>query len=173
MSVLSLFNLANMPNLINLFSGCMAVVFLFNYQMELVPYCVSRFRWWPIFLMALLHGLSKNPTDIGLQLDSLADVVSFGCSARAPFMFQLLFLKYEISDTSLFPLKRMYAVFMLPHLSVTLFAALRLAKFNVDTRQSEGFIGLATPAATMFVVGLLLLMFLNNTFGLTKLVFSW
>ena len=58
-----------------------------------------------------------------------------------------------------------------PAFILTLFAALRLAKFNVDERQTDGFIGLATPASTMFVVGLLL-MFLNNSFGLTKFIFT-
>ena len=58
-----------------------------------------------------------------------------------------------------------------PAFILTLFSALRLAKFNVDERQTDGFIGLATPAATMFVVGLLLV-FLNNSFGLTQFVFT-
>jgi CDP-diacylglycerol--serine O-phosphatidyltransferase len=47
----------------------------------------------------------------------------------------------------------------------TLFAALRLAKFNVDTRQSDSFVGLATPAATIFVVGVYSI-FDRNSFGL-------
>lgn len=54
---------------------------------------------------------------------------------------------------------------------ITLFAALRLAKFNVDERQSDGFIGLATPAATIFVWGVLEV-FLHNTFGLGFIVQS-
>lgn len=65
---------------------------------------------------------------------------------------------------------RMY-MYSAPAFVITLFAALRLAKFNVDTRQTDGFIGLATPAATMFVVGLLLI-FLNNSYGLAPVIFT-
>lgn len=77
MSVLSLFNIANILTLINLFSGCMAVVFIFNYQIELVPYCVL-ISLVADFLDGFAARLTKSATNIGLQLDSLADVVSFG-----------------------------------------------------------------------------------------------
>lgn len=58
-----------------------------------------------------------------------------------------------------------------PAFLLTLFAALRLAKFNIDTRQTDGFIGLATPAATMFVTGILL-MVLQNSFGFASLLYN-
>ncbi len=164
---MKLFNLANILTLINLLAGCMAVVFLFNYQMEWVPYCML-ISLVADFLDGFAARLTKKPTDIGLQLDSLADVVSFGVVPGA-IIFQLLFQKYEMSD-QLISTNRMY-LYSAPAFIITLFAALRLAKFNVDERQTDGFIGLATPAATMFVVGLLL-MFLNNTFGLSHFIFS-
>lgn len=167
MSVLSLFNIANILTLINLFSGCMAVVFIFNYQIELVPYCVL-ISLVADFLDGFAARLTKSATNIGLQLDSLADVVSFGVVPGA-IIFQLLFQKYESSDAML-STTRMY-MYSAPAFIITLFAALRLAKFNVDTRQSDGFIGLATPAATMFVVGLLLI-FLNNSYGLAPVIFT-
>ncbi|MFM2307396.1 MAG: hypothetical protein RLZZ367_2065 [Bacteroidota bacterium] len=167
MSVLSLFNIANILTLINLFSGCMAVVFIFNYQIELVPYCVL-ISLVADFLDGFAARLTKSATNIGLQLDSLADVVSFGVVPGA-IIFQLLFQKYESSDAML-STTRMY-MYSAPAFIITLFAALRLAKFNVDTRQTDGFIGLATPAATMFVVGLLLI-FLNNSYGLAPVIFT-
>ncbi|MFN8322350.1 MAG: CDP-diacylglycerol--serine O-phosphatidyltransferase [Chitinophagales bacterium] len=167
MSIRSLFNLANCLTLINLFSGCMAVVFIFNYQIELVPYCILL-SLVADFLDGFAARLTKNPTSIGLQLDSLADVVSFGVVPGA-ILFHLLFLKYESAETA-YSLKRIY-LYSSPAFLVTLFAALRLAKFNIDTRQSEGFIGMATPAATLFVTGLLLI-FLHNPYGLAKLVYS-
>ena len=167
MSILSLFNLANILTLINLFSGCMAVVFLFNYQIELVPYCVLV-SLVADFFDGFAARLTKSSSDIGLQLDSLADVVSFGFLPGA-ILFHLLFLKYESSDAML-SVNRIY-LYSAPAFILTLFSALRLAKFNVDERQTDGFIGLATPAATMFVVGLLLV-FLNNSFGLTQFIFT-
>lgn len=167
MSVLSLFNIANILTLINLFSGCMAVVFIFNYQIELVPYCVL-ISLVADFLDGFAARLTKSASNIGLQLDSLADVVSFGVVPGA-IIFQLLFQKYETSDAML-STNRMF-IYSAPAFIITLFAALRLAKFNVDTRQTDGFIGLATPAATMFVVGLLLI-FLNNSYGLAPVIFT-
>lgn len=167
MSVLSLFNIANILTLINLFSGCMAVVFIFNYQIELVPYCVL-ISLVADFLDGFAARLTKSASNIGLQLDSLADVVSFGVVPGA-IIFQLLFQKYETSD-ALLSTNRMF-IYSAPAFIITLFAALRLAKFNVDTRQTDGFIGLATPAATMFVVGLLLI-FLNNSYGLAPVIFT-
>lgn len=167
MSIISLFSLANILTLINLFSGCMAVVFLFNYQIELVPYCVLV-SLVADFFDGFAARLTKSSSEIGLQLDSLADVVSFGLVPGA-IIFQLLFQKYESSEV-LISTNRMY-LYSAPAFIITLFAALRLAKFNVDERQTDGFIGLATPAATMFVVGLLLV-FLNNSFGLTQYIFT-
>ena len=167
MSIISLFNLANILTLINLFSGCMAVVFLFNYQIELVPYCVLV-SLVADFFDGFAARLTKSSSDIGLQLDSLADVVSFGFLPGA-ILFHLLFLKYESSDAML-SVNRIY-LYSAPAFILTLFSALRLAKFNVDERQADGFIGLATPAATIFVVGLLLV-FLNNSFGLTQFIFT-
>ena len=167
MSFRSLINIANLLTLVNLFSGCLAIVFIFNYRIELVPYCVL-ISLIADFLDGFAARLTKNPTNIGLQLDSLADVVSFGVVPGA-ILFQLLFLHFESSEAA-YSFKRIYA-YAAPAFLVTLFAALRLAKFNVDTRQSEGFIGLATPAATLFVTGLLLI-FLNNTYGLAHIVYS-
>jgi CDP-diacylglycerol--serine O-phosphatidyltransferase len=145
----------------------MAVVFIFNYQIELVPYCVL-ISLVADFLDGFAARLTKSASNIGLQLDSLADVVSFGVVPGA-IIFQLLFQKYETSDAML-STNRMF-IYSAPAFIITLFAALRLAKFNVDTRQTDGFIGLATPAATMFVVGLLLI-FLNNSYGLAPVIFT-
>jgi CDP-diacylglycerol--serine O-phosphatidyltransferase len=167
MGIFSLLNLPNILTLINLFSGCMAVVFLFNYQMQWVPYCVLV-SLVADFLDGFAARFTKNTTDIGKQLDSLADVVSFGLVPGA-IIFQLLFQKFETADIP-YSFIRIY-LYSSPAFLITLFAALRLAKFNLDTRQSENFHGLATPAATIFVVGLLALA-LDNSYGLTSLVFS-
>jgi CDP-diacylglycerol---serine O-phosphatidyltransferase len=167
MGIFSLLNLPNILTLVNLFSGCMAVVFLFNYQMEWVPYCVL-ISLVADFLDGFAARFTKNATDIGKELDSLADVVSFGVVPGA-IIFQLLFRKFETAEVP-YSFLRIY-LYASPAFFITLFAALRLAKFNLDTRQSENFYGLATPAATIFVTGILLLA-LDNSYGLTTLVFS-
>jgi CDP-diacylglycerol--serine O-phosphatidyltransferase len=167
MSFFSLLSLPNILTLINLFAGCIAVIFTFNYQVELVPYCVGV-SLLADFLDGFAARFTKNSTDIGKQLDSLADVVSFGLVPGA-IIFQLLFQKYESAEV-LYSSTKIY-LFSAPAFLITLFAALRLAKFNVDTRQSDKFLGLATPAATIFVIGYLLV-FLHNQFGLTPYIFD-
>ncbi len=167
MDFFSLLSVPNILTLINLFSGCMAVVFIFNYHIELVPYCVA------VSLVAdFFDGFAaryfKSASDIGKQLDSLADVVSFGL-VPGLVLFQLLFQKYS-SDSEFYSTAKIY-LYSSPAFLVTLFAALRLGKFNVDTRQSDSFLGLATPAATIFIIGALL-MFLNNSFGLAPIIFD-
>src|SRR5690606_20822109 len=109
----------------------------------------------------------KSP--IGKELDSLADVVSFGVvpSAVLYFMLNNTFRANAAIGTNDFqPI-----LYAFPALLFVAFAALRLAKFNVDERQTQGFIGLATPAATVFVIGLLEI-YLHNSFNLTKMITS-
>lgn len=88
----------------------------------------------------------QSYSDMGKELDSLADMVSFG--VLPGFMFFYMLQGGDLTNITPYGA----AGFM-----VTLFAALRLAKFNIDTRQSESFLGLPTPSATLFIAGLLLI----------------
>ncbi len=146
-----LFNLPNALTLVNLLAGCFAVVFIFSYQWDYVPYCVVV-SLLADFLDGFAARFTKNSTEIGKELDSLADMVSFGLVPGA-IVFQLL-LQLNEGNTASTPTTVL--ILSAPGFLITLFAALRLAKFNLDTRQSDGFIGLATPAATIFVVGYML-----------------
>lgn len=164
---MQLFNLPNLLTLINLFSGCLAVVFAFSYHIDWVPYCVL------VSLVAdFFDGFAarfiKTNSDLGKQLDSLADVVSFGL-VPGLIVFWMLnnSLRADIHSFS----DNEILLASAPAFLLTLFAALRLAKFNIDTRQTDGFIGLATPAATMFVTGILL-MVLQNSFGFASLLYN-
>jgi CDP-diacylglycerol--serine O-phosphatidyltransferase len=90
------------------------------------------------FLDGFTARVLRIPSPFGKQLDSLADLVTFGFLPTV-IMYSLI----ELHTAS-------------PHLPyvallITLFSALRLAKFNIDTRQSTGFIGLPTPANAMFI----------------------
>lgn len=167
MNFLSLFSLPNILTLINLLSGCMAVVFVFSYRLDLVAWC-TLISLVADFLDGFAARFTKNATDIGKQLDSLADVVSFGVVPGA-VMFHLLFQKLESGSASLSP----FTIYLLcaPAFLLTLFAALRLAKFNVDHRQTDSFLGLPSPAAAIFVIGFLLA-FLHNSFGLSSFLFQ-
>jgi len=104
----------------------------------------GAFTWAFIFILAgaffdFFDGLSarllKAPSPIGIQLDSLADDITFGL---APSMMLFCYLR---------PLLGWWALLAL---LMAAFSALRLAKFNVDERQHDSFIGLATPANAIF-----------------------
>jgi CDP-diacylglycerol--serine O-phosphatidyltransferase len=134
----------HIPNAItcaNLFSGCIGVVFAFKGELEIAAYCVLLSGIFDFF-DGMVARLLNVKSEIGKQLDSLADMVSFGFLPGV-VMFQLL----ALSD---------YQSEYLPYLGfiITVFSALRLAKFNIDERQTEDFIGLNTPMNTLFIVSL-------------------
>lgn len=125
----------------NLLSGCIGIVFAFKGRLDVAAYAVlvsGIFDFFDGFSARLLNVKSL----IGKELDSLADMVSFGFLPGV-VMYQLL----EQSD---------YSSPYLPYIGflITIFSALRLAKFNLDTRQTEDFIGLNTPMNTLFIVSL-------------------
>jgi CDP-diacylglycerol--serine O-phosphatidyltransferase len=125
----------------NLFAGCIGIVFAFKGQLEITAYAVlisGIFDFFDGFAARLLNV--KSP--IGKELDSLADMVSFGF---LPGVVLFSLLSNSDSNSQYLP----YAGFI-----VTIFSALRLAKFNIDTRQTEDFIGLNTPMNTLFIISL-------------------
>ena len=108
----------------------------------------GAFIWAFVFILAgaffdffdrLSARLLKAPSPIGIQLDSLADDITFGL---APAMMLFCWLKPVLGWWALIALL------------MAAFSALRLAKFNVDARQHDSFIGLATPANAIFWGGL-------------------
>ena len=141
----------HIPNLLtslNLFSGCIAVVMAFNgaYLWVVVWVIIAAlFDFSDGFAARLLKAYSP----MGKELDSLADVVSFGV---APGVTVFSFLSANVSLISQNEIVCTYLPFFAFLLVV--FSALRLAKFNIDERQSESFIGLNTPANALFWVSL-------------------
>lgn len=134
----------HIPNAItcaNLFSGCIGIVFAFNGDLFTAAYFVLLSGVFDFF-DGMVARLLNVKSAIGKELDSLADMVSFGFLPGV-VMFQLL----KTSD---------YSSAYLPYLGfiITVFSALRLAKFNIDERQTEEFIGLNTPMNTLFIVSL-------------------
>lgn len=138
----------HVPNLItslNAFSGCIACVAAFHGALEWVVFWVVMAG-----LFDFLDGFSSRLLDayspIGKELDSLADLISFGM-APAVAIYSLLSGSNVAYPVFLEPLKE-----HIPYLAfvIVIFSALRLAKFNLDERQTDSFIGLATPANAMF-----------------------
>ena len=134
----------NIITLLNLFSGCIAIVMAFGGNFLAVVIFVTLAAVFDFFdgLAARALGVSSK---IGVELDSLADVVSFGV-APAAAVFMLL------KDFILFPDFLSPLQDYLPYLAflIPVFSAYRLAKFNIDERQTTSFLGLPTPANGLF-----------------------
>ncbi len=120
----------------------------------------------------------KVQSNIGKELDSLADMVSFGFIPGL-ILFMLFQIGFQANESifnqslSGFGSKLLETPYLYGFTGflVTLFSALRLAKFNLDTRQSESFIGLNTPSNTFLIVGFLFI-YIENTFGLRDLMIN-
>ncbi len=134
-------HIPNAITLLNLFWGCMALVYVFRGVFEGVLVCLAL-----AVLADLLDGAMarwlRMQSPLGVQLDSLADAVSFGV-VPAGVYFHMLEAAY--------PPNRWWLA--APAFILTMAAILRLARFNLDERQKDNFIGLPTPAAAVFVVG--------------------
>jgi CDP-diacylglycerol--serine O-phosphatidyltransferase len=129
----------NLFTMLNLFSGCVALVFVSNAQYELAFYFVSLGIFFDFFdgFFARKFGVSGP---LGVQLDSLADMVTSGV-VPGYVMYMLLRDYHAFGFESYVP----FLGFI-----ITLGACYRLARFNIDTRQSDSFIGLPTPANSLF-----------------------
>lgn len=132
----------HIPNILtlgNLLCGCIGIVACITGDLATASYMI-----WLAAIFDFLDGfvarLLKVSSPIGKELDSLADMVTFGV----------------LPSFILFSLLGNLTTGYLPYFSfsVALFSAIRLAKFNVDTRQTDGFIGMPTPATAFFISGL-------------------
>jgi PAS domain S-box-containing protein len=147
-------HIPNFITLMNLFFGSLAIWATFNGQYYLVPGL-----FWAAILCDYADGMAarmlKVHSDMGKELDSLADMVGFGLLPGVIY-FKLI---AEVAGLPSNEINMALPLWPLPFLGfiITLFSALRLAKFNLDTRQTDGFLGLATPSSTAFAVGLLLI----------------
>jgi CDP-diacylglycerol--serine O-phosphatidyltransferase len=152
-------SIPNIFTLLNLLSGTIAVIFAVQGQLVIAAYLVFLgifFDFFDGFFARLLNVQGE----LGKQLDSLADVVTSGV-VPGIVLFQLLKSKnaIEIFNTEIVSWQTNEVEF-LPFigLAVTLAAAYRLAKFNIDERQTSSFIGLPTPAAALVVLSLPLIL---------------
>lgn len=138
---MKLFTLPNLFTLANLFSGSLACIFLlYNFPPNvLIWFLVASLVF--DFFDGFVARFTQTNSELGVQLDSLADMISFGFFPSL-VMMKLLGLDSEVITT------KYYAIF---GISVVLFSALRLAKFNIDKEQTYYFKGLPTPANTILI----------------------
>lgn len=136
----------NIPNTLtccNLFSGCIASCMAFqgNYVWAFVFIIIgAAFDFFDGMVARLLHVSSP----IGKELDSLADDITFGLAPAAIAFALFQEVHYPDFIQSLRPVLP-YTAFL-----VAVFSGLRLAKFNIDIRQTSSFIGMPTPANALF-----------------------
>lgn len=146
----------HLPNVLtccNLLSGCMAAVMIFRNHLEWAAYLVFISAFFDLLDgMAARKGQAYSP--LGKELDSLADMVSFGFVPGAMVfkLLQLAGMDMNFQNEQVIQIIQFFPFF------ITVFSALRLAKFNIDTRQTASFIGLPTPANGLFIVSLPLIL---------------
>ena len=149
----------NLLTLLNLLCGTIAVIFAVNNELEIAAYFVLLGIFFDFF-DGFAARIFKVEGELGKQLDSLADVVTSGV-VPGIVIYKLLQTKntIEIFNTEVVSWKTQ-EIELLPFFGLlfTLAAAYRLAKFNIDERQTSSFIGLPTPAATLVVLSLPLIL---------------
>ncbi|HSV89206.1 MAG TPA: CDP-alcohol phosphatidyltransferase family protein [Bacteroidales bacterium] len=140
-------HLPNIVTLMNLFLGSIAVVLAIKGQPHnaaiLIGICAVL-----DFADGMLARLLRGRSELGVQLDSLADLISFGLGSSA-IMYHYLFVAIQELDQNFLNTLLPYTAFFL-----AVFGGLRLAIFNLDTRQLHYFIGLPTPANAGFFASL-------------------
>lgn len=165
---------AHIPNaitLLNLFCGCIATVFAVRNQLDLAAFFVFLGIFFDFF-DGLAARLLNAKSDIGVQLDSLADLVTSGL-VPGIVLFQLLRMS-ETGGWNPSFLNEEANLPLIPLLGflVTLSSAYRLAKFNVDEDQVDSFIGLPTPANALLILALPLILYYQNTETLNAIILN-
>ncbi len=164
----------NLFTLLNLFAGCLAIVFAL--QTNTVIFYINdqynssfnipeRISWAAVciiiaalidFLDGFVARLLKATSELGKQLDSLSDLVSFGV-APAVILYQLLRFSFAREDNGL----DVSIIWMVPAFIVACAAAYRLGKFNLDSSQQFSFKGVPVPAVGILVASFPLILHFN------------
>lgn len=161
-------HIPNAITLSNLFCGCVATIFAVNNNFVAAAFFVFLGIFFDFFDGFFARKLNVQ-SDLGLQLDSLADMVTSGL-VPGIIMFKLLGLLdsnwgntpnnsmlqslFEITESGFLPLLG---------IAITLASAYRLAKFNIDTEQQSYFKGLPTPANALLIISLPLIIEFQNS----------
>ena len=133
----------NIPNIItclNLLAGCMACTMALKYESYIGAFIFIALAAVFDFLDGFTARILKAYSKLGAELDSLADVISFGLAPGCVVYIYLDSISQQLNISGL-----PFVAFLLP-----IFSAIRLAKFNIDTRQTNSFLGLPVPANALF-----------------------
>ena len=160
-------NIPNIITLANLTCGLLSIIFAFQGNLKLAALYIFAGAFFDFF-DGLAARLLKVNGELGRQLDSMADMVTFGVAPG----FILFHFMYELKHDIIFRIATTDNLFLpeLLALLIPIFSAYRLANFNIDTRQTTSFIGLPTPALAIFIAAFPLIdfnqfpMFINIQF---------
>lgn len=173
----------NLFTLLNLFFGCMAIVFALqtdtvifymNDQYSTSFNIPEKLSWAAIcimiaalidFLDGFVARLLKATSEMGKQLDSLSDVVSFGV-APSVILYQLLRFSFAREENGLY----VSIIWLVPSFIIACAAAYRLAKFNLDTDQQFSFKGVPVPAVGLLIASFPLILHFNFMNSLNALL---
>jgi CDP-diacylglycerol---serine O-phosphatidyltransferase len=175
----------NLFTLLNLFFGCMAIVFALqtntviiyiNEQYNSSFNIPEKLNWAAVFIIIaavidFLDGfvarLLKATSEMGKQLDSLSDVVSFGV-APAVIIYQLLRFSFAREENGL----DVSIIWLMPAFIIACSAAYRLAKFNLATDQQYSFKGVPVPAVGLLIASFPLILHFNEISGINSFIMN-
>ncbi len=165
-------HIPNLITLLNLASGLLAIIAIFKgyYDEAFIFVCLGIFfDFWDGFFARKF----KVSGELGLQLDSLADVVTSGV-VPGLMLFKLLQDIQEDDTSKYFLTEELYYLGFVPYLGfiVTLASAYRLAKFNIDTRQTDSFIGLPTPANALLIMSIPMIQYAESYEWLVEALYN-
>lgn len=151
----------NTLTLSNLACGLFAINAIFTNDYIMAAWLIAFAQVFDFF-DGFVARLLKVNSEMGKQLDSLADMVSFGV---VPGFMVFKLIKLSMQGAEPIPEFLPFIAFLIP-----IFSALRLAKFNIDTRQSEHFIGLPTPANTLLIMSIALYGVFGDSENVSQLI---
>ncbi|MBO0322058.1 CDP-alcohol phosphatidyltransferase family protein [Muricauda sp. CAU 1633] len=161
----------NLLTLLNVFSGCVATVFAVLNHLELAALFVFIGIFFDFFDGLAARAL-KVQSEVGVQLDSLADVITSGL-VPGIVMFQLLNIAERGGwNLGFFGHDDDMTVMPFFGFAITLASAYRLAKFNVDENQVSSFKGLPTPANALLILSLPLILLYHNNEVLSGIILN-
>lgn len=164
-------HLPNFITLLNLFCGCIAVVFAVMNKLDFAAIFVFLGILFD-FLDGFAARMLKVTSEIGVQLDSLADMVTSGV-VPGIVMFQMLNMAQKQGwNLDLFGMHSDIGVLPLFGFLITLASAYRLANFNVDENQVSSFRGLPTPANALLILSLPLILLYQNNDALSDVILN-
>ncbi|MGC6429639.1 MAG: CDP-alcohol phosphatidyltransferase family protein [Jejuia sp.] len=164
--------------LLNLFCGCVAVLLVVNDNFVAGTFFVFLGIFFDFFDGFAARKLNVQ-SELGIQLDSLADMVTSGL-VPGLVMFKLLELTvydahwsdFDSKTESMLWIGGKVSILPILGLSITLASAYRLAKFNLDTEQQSFFKGLPTPANTLLIISLPLIIELQNNDTINAIILN-